>query len=90
MVSKEASTYLKSNVLENTIVAQTVAVLKRDREKRLKIAKANLEVGMGEPYWAARPKQLFKEDKKTTVAIARALSWIRILMLFDEPTSALD
>ncbi|MFQ6975369.1 MAG: ATP-binding cassette domain-containing protein [Streptococcus salivarius] len=61
------------NVLENTIVAQTT-VLKRDRETAEKIAKANLEkVGMGEPYWAARPKQL-SGGQKQRVAIARALS----------------
>ena len=77
------------NVLENTIVAQTT-VLKRDRETAEKIAKANLEkVGMGEPYWAARPKQL-SGGQKQRVAIARALSMDPDAILFDEPTSALD
>ena len=89
MVFQSFNLFENLNVLENTIVAQTT-VLKRDRETAEKIAKANLEkVGMGEPYWAARPKQL-SGGQKQRVAIARALSMDPDAILFDEPTSALD
>lgn len=89
MVFQSFNLFDNLNVLENTIVAQTT-VLKRDRAQAEAIAKANLEkVGMGEPYWLAKPKQL-SGGQKQRVAIARALSVDPEAILFDEPTSALD
>ncbi len=77
-------------VFQSFNLFENLNVLKRDRETAEKIAKANLEkVGMGEPYWAARPKQL-SGGQKQRVAIARALSMDPDAILFDEPTSALD
>ncbi|MFC5631720.1 MULTISPECIES: amino acid ABC transporter ATP-binding protein [Streptococcus] len=89
MVFQSFNLFENLNVLENAIVAQTT-VLKRDRSEAEKIAKANLEkVGLGEQYWAAKPKQL-SGGQKQRVAIARALSVDPEAILFDEPTSALD
>lgn len=89
MVFQSFNLFENLNVLENTIVAQTI-VLKRDHSEAEKIAKENLEkVGMGERYWQAKPKQL-SGGQKQRVAIARALSMNPDAILFDEPTSALD
>ena len=89
MVFQSFNLFENLNVLENTIVAQT-SVLKRERTDAEKIAKENLEkVGMGQPYWQAKPKQL-SGGQKQRVAIARALSMNPDAILFDEPTSALD
>ena len=89
MVFQSFNLFENLNVLENTIVAQTT-VLKRERAEAEKIAKENLEkVGMGQPYWQAKPKQL-SGGQKQRVAIARALSMNPDAILFDEPTSALD
>ncbi|WP_162011620.1 amino acid ABC transporter ATP-binding protein [Streptococcus sp. S784/96/1] len=89
MVFQSFNLFENLNVLENAIVAQTT-VLKRDHSEAEKIAKANLEkVGLGEQYWAAKPKQL-SGGQKQRVAIARALSVDPEAILFDEPTSALD
>ena len=89
MVFQSFNLFENLNVLENTIVAQTT-VLKRERVEAEKIAKENLEkVGMGQPYWQAKPKQL-SGGQKQRVAIARALSMNPDAILFDEPTSALD
>lgn len=89
MVFQSFNLFENLNVLENTVVAQTT-VLKRSRAEAEKIAKENLEkVGLGQAYWAAKPKQL-SGGQKQRVAIARALSVNPEAMLFDEPTSALD
>ena len=89
MVFQSFNLFENLNVLENTIVAQKT-VLKRERAEAEKIAKENLEkVGMGQPYWQAKPKQL-SGGQKQRVAIARALSMNPDAILFDEPTSALD
>ena len=75
MVFQSFNLFENLNVLENTIVAQTT-VLKRDRETAEKIAKANLEkVGMGEPYWAARPKQLSGGQNNGSLSLVLSL-WI--------------
>lgn len=89
MVFQSFNLFENLNVLENAVVAQTT-VLKRDRSEAEKIAKENLEkVGLGQQYWAAKPKQL-SGGQKQRVAIARALSVDPEAILFDEPTSALD
>ena len=88
MVFQSFNLFENLNVLENTIVAQTT-VLKRERAEAEKIAKENLEkVGMGQPYWQAKPKQL-SGGQKQRVAIARALSMNPDAILFDEPPQRL-